>query len=242
LEHRSDAGAQFLNVQWFGQEIIGSSLQTRLNAMPVRLTGDDDDGDLLSIGNRLNGHAECQSVDVGHTYVQQDEVGLDLEGLLDAVLAVDGGKNLHAFGHENALKNFAHARIVIDHQDLLLAHTMPSPGRRFLQHKMGRLVECAANDLTYAADLQWIDHTEKPCFSCLLWQHRGGWGLTNRVRRSNIKRHLRKLLRVVRRQSGQSLVEYSLILALIAVVAILVLQGLGGKVNNTLSSVNANLP
>ena len=44
------------------------------------------------------------------------------------------------------------------------------------------------------------------------------------------------------KQSGQSLVEYSLILALIAVVAILVLQGLGGKVNNTLSSVNANLP
>jgi len=38
------------------------------------------------------------------------------------------------------------------------------------------------------------------------------------------------------------LVEYALILALIAVVAILVLQGLGGKVNNTLSSVNANLP
>jgi pilus assembly protein Flp/PilA len=47
---------------------------------------------------------------------------------------------------------------------------------------------------------------------------------------------------VVRKQSGQSLVEYALILALIAVVAILVLQGLGAKVNNTLSSVNANLP
>ena len=57
-----------------------------------------------------------------------------------------------------------------------------------------------------------------------------------------MKRHLQKLVRVVRKQSGQSLVEYALILALIAVVAILVLQGLGAKVNNTLSSVNANLP
>ena len=57
-----------------------------------------------------------------------------------------------------------------------------------------------------------------------------------------MKRHLQKLARVVRKQSGQSLVEYALILALIAVVAILVLQGLGAKVNNTLSSVNANLP
>ena len=51
-----------------------------------------------------------------------------------------------------------------------------------------------------------------------------------------------KLRRIVRKQSGQSLVEYALILALIAVVAILVLQGLGNKVNNTLSNVNSNLP
>ena len=57
-----------------------------------------------------------------------------------------------------------------------------------------------------------------------------------------MERYLQNLVRGVRKQSGQSLVEYSLILALIAVVAILVLQGLGGKVNNTLSSVNANLP
>jgi pilus assembly protein Flp/PilA len=57
-----------------------------------------------------------------------------------------------------------------------------------------------------------------------------------------MKKRLHRLARVVRKQSGQSLVEYALILALIAVVAILVLQGLGNKVNNTLSSVNANLP
>lgn len=57
-----------------------------------------------------------------------------------------------------------------------------------------------------------------------------------------MKRRLQKVVRGIRKQSGQSLVEYALILALIAVVAILVLQGLGSKVNNTLSSVNANLP
>jgi pilus assembly protein Flp/PilA len=57
-----------------------------------------------------------------------------------------------------------------------------------------------------------------------------------------MKKRLQKLVRVVRKQSGQSLVEYALILALIAVVAIVVLQGLGNKVNNTLSSVNSNLP
>ena len=48
-------------------------------------------------------------------------------------------------------------------------------------------------------------------------------------------------MRVNRRKSGQSLVEYALILALISVVAILVLKGIGKSVNNKLSNVNGNL-
>jgi len=54
----------------------------------------------------------------------------------------------------------------------------------------------------------------------------------------------KSLLRLYRRLNGrkaQSLVEYALILALIAVVAILVLQGIGQGANNKLTSVNANL-
>jgi Flp pilus assembly pilin Flp len=46
----------------------------------------------------------------------------------------------------------------------------------------------------------------------------------------------------MRAKSGQSLVEYALILALIAVVAILVLKGIGTHVNTTLESINSNLP
>ena len=57
-----------------------------------------------------------------------------------------------------------------------------------------------------------------------------------------MSKYFKRLSRRIRKQSGQSLVEYALILALIAVVAILVLQGLGNKVNNTLSTVNGNLP
>ena len=45
----------------------------------------------------------------------------------------------------------------------------------------------------------------------------------------------------MKRQSGQSLVEYALILALISVVAILVLRGVGSNVNTKLGSVNSNL-
>jgi len=51
-----------------------------------------------------------------------------------------------------------------------------------------------------------------------------------------------KMYRRLKSRKAQSLVEYSLILALIAVTSIIVLKGLGKKVNNTLSSVNANLP
>jgi pilus assembly protein Flp/PilA len=56
-----------------------------------------------------------------------------------------------------------------------------------------------------------------------------------------MKKRLQKLAYVVTNKSGQGLVEYALILVLISVVAVLILQGLGTHVNNTLSTVNSNL-
>jgi Flp pilus assembly pilin Flp len=52
---------------------------------------------------------------------------------------------------------------------------------------------------------------------------------------------IRKLMRKASKKSGQSLVEYALILALISVVAILVLRGIGTSVNSRLEDVNNNL-
>jgi Flp pilus assembly pilin Flp len=56
-----------------------------------------------------------------------------------------------------------------------------------------------------------------------------------------MKKHFQKAMRRFQGRSGQSLVEYALILALISVVAILVLRGIGGNVNTKLGSVNSNL-
>ena len=56
-----------------------------------------------------------------------------------------------------------------------------------------------------------------------------------------MNRVIRKFVRKFRGGSGQSLVEYALILALIAVVAILVLKGIGTSVNTKLENVNGNL-
>lgn len=46
----------------------------------------------------------------------------------------------------------------------------------------------------------------------------------------------------VSEESGQGMVEYGLILALIAVVVITVLQALGGKVQGTFESINDAMP
>jgi Flp pilus assembly pilin Flp len=54
-------------------------------------------------------------------------------------------------------------------------------------------------------------------------------------------KRFQKLFRRAQKRSGQSLVEYALILALISVVAILVLKGIGSSVNTKLSNVNGNL-
>jgi len=55
---------------------------------------------------------------------------------------------------------------------------------------------------------------------------------------STLKRHLEALLR---QDEGQGLVEYGLILALIAVVAIAALTFLGGDVSSTLTNVGNTL-
>jgi Flp pilus assembly pilin Flp len=60
------------------------------------------------------------------------------------------------------------------------------------------------------------------------------------IKEVNMKK-LQKLMRQVKQNRGQSLVEYALILALISVVAILVLKGIGSSVNTKLSNVNGNL-
>jgi pilus assembly protein Flp/PilA len=50
-----------------------------------------------------------------------------------------------------------------------------------------------------------------------------------------------RMSQVLRRDEGQGLAEYALILALIAVVAILALVFLGGKISGILSDIGVNI-
>ncbi len=44
------------------------------------------------------------------------------------------------------------------------------------------------------------------------------------------------------KEKGQGLVEYAIILALVAIVVIVVMKLLGPKIGNTFSSINNSLP
>lgn len=53
-----------------------------------------------------------------------------------------------------------------------------------------------------------------------------------------MNRKQEKLLRKLRTKSGATLTEYAFILVIISIVAIAILEGIGGKTNNMVSSVN----
>jgi Flp pilus assembly pilin Flp len=49
---------------------------------------------------------------------------------------------------------------------------------------------------------------------------------------------LHRLIRKLRAKSGATLTEYAVILFLVSIVAVAILQGIGGGTNNMVSSVN----
>ena len=58
---------------------------------------------------------------------------------------------------------------------------------------------------------------------------------------ATIQQFLVAFMTRLKKKDGQALVEYALILALIAIVVIVALHFLGGAVNNTLSNVGQNI-
>ena len=56
---------------------------------------------------------------------------------------------------------------------------------------------------------------------------------------SSLRNLCGKAMRVAKNEKGQGLVEYALILVLIAVVVLVMVQGIGGKANIAFSSINS---
>ena len=53
-----------------------------------------------------------------------------------------------------------------------------------------------------------------------------------------MRNRLQEFVRKIRTRAGVSVFEYALILFLVSIVAILLLQGIGGSTNNMVSSIN----
>jgi Flp pilus assembly pilin Flp len=51
-------------------------------------------------------------------------------------------------------------------------------------------------------------------------------------------RRLHRFVKKLRARSGATLTEYAVILFLISIVAIVILQGIGGSTNNMVSTIN----
>ena len=63
--------------------------------------------------------AHLKAVELGHHDVEQDEVGLFLEGALEAGFAVGGGEHAIALGFEAVGQGGAHRALVFDDQQAL---------------------------------------------------------------------------------------------------------------------------
>ena len=56
--------------------------------------------------------------------------------------------------------------------------------------------------------------------------------------RDQMNRRQQRLLRKLRGKPGATLTEYAVILVLVSIIAIAILQGIGGKTNNMVTTVN----
>ena len=60
--------------------------------------------------------------------------------------------------------------------------------------------------------------------------------------RQNIYQKGNNIMLFAPKEKGQGLVEYAIILALVAIVVIAVMRLLGPKIGNTFSTINSSLP
>lgn len=57
-----------------------------------------------------------------------------------------------------------------------------------------------------------------------------------------MRKRIQRLYRQLTTKAAVTVFEYALILSLVSIVAVLVLQGIGGKTNNMVSSINTGFP
>ena len=138
----ADTGEEFAGGEGFDEVVVGAGVEAIDAVFDLAFGGEHEDGGALSEAAQFGGDVVAAAP--GHHDVEQDQVGLVLEGALQAGLAVGGGERAVPLVSERVAERGAHRALVFDDEDSLAgsAHDedgwwigssrvkrLPSPGR-----------------------------------------------------------------------------------------------------------------
>ena len=115
-QERPDPRQQFVGAERFDQIIIRAGVESFDAVVNLPLGGEHENGH--RVGQAAQFGADGITVQARHHDVEQDEVGVLLDGALEAGFAFGGGEDAVAFGLETILQCGAHRQLVLDDQDL----------------------------------------------------------------------------------------------------------------------------
>jgi hypothetical protein len=112
-----DAHLQLVEMDWFGDVVVGPRLQTADSILEVGLGGNQDDGQSACSRALTDGSDDTGAVQAGHRTVEQDEGdGIAFEHLQRGG-AVNGLACRIAGVLQDAHEEFSHCPLVVDDQD-----------------------------------------------------------------------------------------------------------------------------
>ena len=119
-QDRADAGRQLVGMERLGDVVVGAEVEALGLVGGRALGGQQDHRDGTSLAQLAH---DLDAVEVGHDDVEQDDVGADLLGLLERLLAAVGGDDAEALLAEGDRNELRDARLVIrDEDEWLGAH------------------------------------------------------------------------------------------------------------------------
>ena len=113
-EGRSYPGHQFVEIEGFGQIVVGAQVEPADPGRHIAAGGEHDDGGLLIRSSQLGEHGE--PVDIRQADVEKDEVGSPLPDRVERRPACGGHLGHVAGAFKPLCHERGHALFVLDHE------------------------------------------------------------------------------------------------------------------------------
>ena len=124
-QDRADARGQLVGVERLGDVVVGAEVEALGLVGGRALGGQQDHRDRAPLAQLAH---DLDAVEVGHDDVEQDDVGADLLGLLERLLAAVGGDDAEALLAEGDRDELRDARLVVGDEDEWLGTHAAPPG------------------------------------------------------------------------------------------------------------------